>query len=510
MPYNDPGHWKFMLSHVQKEADAEALDLSIELGKDDCWLALKMKEKGEEAMKEAVMRSDFFVCILSESYFEREFCIKEMNWALEFQKPIISTYKRGTRIGDVLNKAPPMLSSIKGIDSIEVNRADLEFFAVSLMKILRVVEIGGFKMGRIAGESAGEASALMSAMQAMPPCTQRNGESVEIEETLASLHTQLGKLLIKLKANSSLRCGSAVATGETVPRNKLYESIPFNNYRNSPFHKINLQYPGLQLINEKPYIFIVNQFLSASECFALISKIGANAKKQSASAPSLGANPVSGERSSVGCVATLDEVSSLRAKFERLLWVPQTHMQYSKLSKYDPGAQFSQHSDALVGDKSVEFDRNKDYWNEYTRQQKGIQGLPFPGANRFCTVFVYLNTCERGGCTSWKWTRRAPSFYEKPTALGWDDMKSQHTKSDDWVTIKPEQGMAVVHFPSLTPDHGGLTDPNAMHEGQEAIDTKYIVQQFVYSHPLDWENGSECAAFQPGNRPSGRLNDFEC
>ena len=36
------------------------------------------------------------------------------------------------------------------------------------------------------------------------------------------------------------------------------------------FHKINLAYPKLQLIHERPYIFLVRDFLAPHECDALV------------------------------------------------------------------------------------------------------------------------------------------------------------------------------------------------------------------------------------------------
>ena len=42
--------------------------------------------------------------------------------------------------------------------------------------------------------------------------------------------------------------------------------------------------------------------------------------------------------------------------------------------------------------------------------------------------------------------------------------------------------MAVVHFPCCRLEaRGGAIDPNATHESEEAVDPKYIVQQFCWS-----------------------------
>ena len=44
--------------------------------------------------------------------------------------------------------------------------------------------------------------------------------------------------------------------------------------------------------------------------------------------------------------------------------------------------------------------------------------------------------------------------------------------------------MAVLHFPSTTAAAGGYTDRNASHESEESIDTKWVCQQFIWSHPV--------------------------
>ena len=51
--------------------------------------------------------------------------------------------------------------------------------------------------------------------------------------------------------------------------------------------------------------------------------------------------------------------------------------------------------------------------------------------------------------------------------------------------IKPKAGMAVVHFPTTTKEYMCLRDLVAVHESEVAVDPKYILQQFMYSEPLD-------------------------
>lgn len=55
---------------------------------------------------------------------------------------------------------------------------------------------------------------------------------------------------------------------------QTFPDLPFDGYAECKlFPQINLRSPGLQLIRERPYIFVVNEFLSQEECDALIAKV---------------------------------------------------------------------------------------------------------------------------------------------------------------------------------------------------------------------------------------------
>ena len=100
------------------------------------------------------------------------------------------------------------------------------------------------------------------------------------------------------------------------------------------------------------------------------------------------------------------------------------------------------------------------------------------------TVFVYLNDVAPGGGgrTRFRWVDSVEAFYERPRPSGHrctrlaDDARQ--------ISVRPERGLAVLHFPSTTPETGGITDRNASHESEPAIDTKWVCQQFIWSHPV--------------------------
>lgn len=51
------------------------------------------------------------------------------------------------------------------------------------------------------------------------------------------------------------------------------------------FHHLDLSYPGLDLVHEEPYIFVVHDFLSSSECTQLVALAGECQQQASATAP---------------------------------------------------------------------------------------------------------------------------------------------------------------------------------------------------------------------------------
>ena len=153
MPLNEPGNWKYFVSHVQRECKLEAVELANTWGKQHCWLDRYMEDKSAAAMEEGVKGSETFVCILSEGYFKSEYCCNEMRWAFENEKPIVSTYKNGVNVGALLNTAPvDFRERIMAIDSITLNASDPEYFDVGMSKITK-------RLGKLSVAPAAQAPA---------------------------------------------------------------------------------------------------------------------------------------------------------------------------------------------------------------------------------------------------------------------------------------------------------------------------------------------------------------
>jgi hypothetical protein len=106
------------------------------------------------------------------------------------------------------------------------------------------------------------------------------------------------------------------------------------------------------------------------------------------------------------------------------------------------------------------------------------------------TIFVYLNDVAAGGGgrTRFRWVGSVPSFYTQPAPSG---MRCTRLAPDhEQLSIQPERGMAVVHFPATSPASGGVTDRNASHESEELLlrgVSKWVCQQFVWSHSVEGE-----------------------
>jgi hypothetical protein len=297
-----------------------------------------------------------------------------------------------------------------------------------------------------------------------------------------------------LSSSSATETRSATKVIEKNPR---YPDYSFDKYLANPyFAKINTAYPGLQLIHEEPFIFIVNDFLSSDECTRLIGK----AEQGSLRAQIGGGGVV---RTSQGVVCMHEEVPTIQSKLMDLVQVPhQGQLQYLKVSRYGAGDTFSKHTDAWPTEGapiSKGWVEAPDFFGDRLRPTKGcMSSKNQPNHNTIFTTFVYLNTVEKGGATAFPnlglhTGKNGHNFYENPTPM------DTHCRPDgsrwDWeyrteaepLQISPQRGMAVLHFCSLLPEYGGICDGNTFHVAEPPAEghEKFVAQQFVASC-IDW------------------------
>eukprot|EP00966_Prymnesium_polylepis_P246703 5705910-Prymnesium_polylepis.2 len=150
---NSPGEWDAMISYTQKSPLArllaEKLYHAFRERQKTVWLDVYMNDKSEAAMKEAVESAGFVLCVVtgvegegaSTAYFEREFCLKELRWAVASSKciqPVIDMADK-PRIGELISMAPADLRWLGGIDWVDLNTTDCDYFNVGVNKILEKV-----------------------------------------------------------------------------------------------------------------------------------------------------------------------------------------------------------------------------------------------------------------------------------------------------------------------------------------------------------------------------------
>merc|ERR1711865_130428 len=191
-----------------------------------------------------------------------------------------------------------------------------------------------------------------------------------------------------------------------------FPDLPFDGYLECPyFAKINTEYPGLQLIHERPYIFVVNDFLNEEECAALIAKASTGMKKQSCDVRSENA-----KRTSSGVVCENEEVPGFHQRITELTNQKEGQLQHLKISRYEESDEFTLHTDAVVPHKE-----KCNYGDMFADSLQRTEGNMHCKAthNRFMTVFVYLNDVDRGGSTAFPqigihYGLDKASFYDSP------------------------------------------------------------------------------------------------
>jgi len=128
------------------------------------WLDVKQRDRSVAAMQKGVEESMYFIAIVgmpepnperpsdppeTNAYFAREYCVKEMEWAVSAGTiviPVVHSMNKGN-IGAIVRSAPEHLRFIGEIDFIDVDRNDFEVFNLGIRKILRASTHKGNEAG---------------------------------------------------------------------------------------------------------------------------------------------------------------------------------------------------------------------------------------------------------------------------------------------------------------------------------------------------------------------------
>jgi len=194
---------------------------------------------------------------------------------------------------------------------------------------------------------------------------------------------------------------------------------------------INLSYPGLERIYDRPPIFVVRDFLTESECERLIETAGPLLQRSKTHAAA-GSEATKGRTSltchlaknNYPCPVLLDKIQALTNK-------PFGHMELPQVARYASSQRYVEHYDGV--------DPHTDAGRSFCAS----------GGQRVATVLMYLNHVPEGGATRFK-------------------------RLD--VEVKPQKGSALVFFPGFM---NGELDTDVLHAGMPAVDTKWVSQVWI-------------------------------
>ena len=150
---NQPGKWTLFCSHSRASPTAPALVEKLTSSLKErfgwtSWLDVNMEIRTEEAMQEGVENSSIFVAVVSDdgppdrAYFDREFCRKEAEWALEAGVPIqvVIHSKDKERIGELLEKCPKKLRAFfANVEWVHLDRTDPQYWAIGVDKVATAI-----------------------------------------------------------------------------------------------------------------------------------------------------------------------------------------------------------------------------------------------------------------------------------------------------------------------------------------------------------------------------------
>ena len=152
---NEPGKWDAMISYTQRdgkaEVMAEGLFSALENKGWKIWMDIKMKKCNTAAMEEAVKNSRSVIAIFScpsgdlkdsLAYANREYCMKELRWALQygtFIQPVVANRDK-ERIGFFIRQLPKELKKLGDIDFIHLDKSRPKRWEVSVEEVMELID----------------------------------------------------------------------------------------------------------------------------------------------------------------------------------------------------------------------------------------------------------------------------------------------------------------------------------------------------------------------------------
>jgi hypothetical protein len=137
---NQGAPWDFFMSHVQRESgpDLALITRDLEKAGKEVWLDKNMKDCSTAAMMEGVEHSKTFVLVLSDGYFDSQFCVMELRRAISLEKKIVLCHKQGVNVGAILQRKPPgpEFASIGDKQSLELVTSDAVYREFAVKRLI--------------------------------------------------------------------------------------------------------------------------------------------------------------------------------------------------------------------------------------------------------------------------------------------------------------------------------------------------------------------------------------
>ena len=137
---NQGAPWDFFMSHKQDESGRAValITRDLEQAGKKVWLDVNMNDCGTPAMMEGVEHSKTFVLVLSDGYFDSQFCVLELRRAICLEKKIVLCHKQGVNVGAILQRKPldPEFAHIGDKQSVELIVSDAKFRKVAVERLI--------------------------------------------------------------------------------------------------------------------------------------------------------------------------------------------------------------------------------------------------------------------------------------------------------------------------------------------------------------------------------------
>ena len=203
---------------------------------------------------------------------------------------------------------------------------------------------------------------------------------------------------------------------------------PLSSYK---YLELDMSYPGLKQIHERPPIYLIENFVSLDICETLIAN--ATPLLQRSKTHAVAGSEATIGRTSLTChlKKCTPPCAQLLTKIQALTNKPYDHMELPQVARYTDSQRYVEHYDGV---------------DPHT---PAGQAFCMSGGQRIATVLVYLNDVLGGGAT----------FFKRLN-----------------LEVRPRRGNALIFFPGFL---NGEIDPEALHAGMPPVGTKWVSQVWI-------------------------------